>query len=249
MVERGLFAKTAFLEVYPPQIKVMRLSKDPPGVGFPHPIISVSMGDTVKDLCTKVADAVKTDETVDTPYRVWKPTNPSDDWRSIDLPLSVLPEADAKVIDESAQTLGDQNIESGDLFIVEFKQPDGWLVDTNAPKKPLAIEAPPPLFNSKDNFFNRFGASSSSKATTKTSSEFSTSLETRPTASSFSLKNNYNTSRTLEPGTLGLGNMCVQLHRCYNHKFINFAQGKYLLHELRLAMLGTHERTFRLFFK
>ncbi|KAG2011841.1 ubiquitin-specific protease [Coprinopsis cinerea AmutBmut pab1-1] len=207
VIERGMFGTTTVLELYPAEIKVFRLSRDSAekaAAGPHYPTIQVSMGDTLKDLCTRVADAVKIDPTVDTPYRVWRPTAVPDDWRSIDFPTSSLEDADAKVIDESPHLLENQNIMSGDAFIVEFKQPDGWLIDTQAAaKKPVAaIEPPPPLFDSKNSFFNRLGTSSSTVATTKASTELSTAF-TKPTISI----NKSSFTKTLEPGTLGLGNM------------------------------------------
>lgn len=193
------------VEIYPPQIKVLRLCREAPQdstAGQLHARIEVSAGETVKDLCTKVANAVKIGQTLDTPYRVWRPTTMPEEWSSIDFPASSLQEASAKVIDESNEKLSTLNIEVDDAFVVEFKQADGWLVDATE-KKQTGSEAPKPIFKSQDAFFNRLLTSAGSKTSPKTESSFSSGFSAAK--SPFSLNKSY--SKSLEPGALGLGNM------------------------------------------
>ncbi|KAH6915962.1 ubiquitin-specific protease [Coprinopsis sp. MPI-PUGE-AT-0042] len=205
VIDRGIFSSMTVVELYPPQIKVLRLCREAPQdstAGQLHPRIEVSAGETVKDLCTKVANAVKIGQTLDTPYRVWRPTTIPEDWKSIDFPATSLKEADAKIIDESDEKLSTLNIEVDDAFVVEFKQANGWLVDATDKKEP-GSEAPKPLFKSQDAFFNRFMTTVGSKTPAKTESTFSSGFNAAKTP--FSLNKSY--SKSLEPGALGLGNM------------------------------------------
>jgi ubiquitin carboxyl-terminal hydrolase 4/11 len=193
------------IEIYPPQIKVLRLCREAPQdstAGLLHPRIEVSAGETVKDLCTKVANAVKIGKTLDTPYRVWRPTTLPEEWSNIEFPASSLQESFAKVIDESDDKLSTLNIEVDDAFVVEFKQADGWLVDATDKKEP-GSEAPKPIFKSQDAFFNRLLSSAGSKTSAKTESSFSSGYGA--VKSPFSMNKSY--SKSLEPGALGLGNM------------------------------------------
>jgi ubiquitin carboxyl-terminal hydrolase 4/11/15 len=156
-----------------------------------------------------VAEAVKVDDSSNVPYRVWKLTN-IDDWRTVEFPTEKMEDLGADIVEESEISLEDHGIEDGDAYIVEFKSSDGWLVESDSSKKTFAIEGPPPLFDSKDSFFNRMGSSSSKSATTATSTTTATAKTTTDFFSGFSSKSitsNKSYNKTLVPGTLGLGNM------------------------------------------
>ncbi|RXW21669.1 hypothetical protein EST38_g4184 [Candolleomyces aberdarensis] len=203
---RGLFAKTTYLELHPPSIKVLRLASDAPtnlALGPPYPVIQVSIGDSVKDLCDKVANAVKPNATLHIPYRVWKVEHSPEDWRTLEFPTEKLKDLQPEIVEESLMRLEDKGVENGDLYIVEFKQSNGWLVDPDSLKKPLlAIEAPQPVFDSNNSFFNRFPAVAPSTSLTKTTTDFFSGFGSKATAS---FSKSYN--KPLEPGKLGLGNM------------------------------------------
>jgi ubiquitin carboxyl-terminal hydrolase 4/11/15 len=97
-----------------------------------------------------------------------------------------------------------KGIENGDVYLVEFKQSSGWLVNPNSLKSPLlAIEAPATIFDSNNAFFNRFPTTAPSTSITKSATDFSSGFGSK-TTSSFSTKS-YN--KPLEPGKLGLGDM------------------------------------------
>ncbi|KAF5338375.1 hypothetical protein D9611_012466 [Ephemerocybe angulata] len=202
---RGLFSKTTHLEVYPLNFKVYRLVADSPtnlSLGPPGPTIEASISDSVKTLCTRLAEAVKPEgTTLNTPYRVWK-LEFDDDWRTIEFPVDKVKNTEAECVEESEQSLEDYIVDSGEAFAVEFKGSGGWLLDLETMKEaPPAIEGPLPLFKSQDGFFNRMGNSSSTTATTKTSNDFYSGFGSK------ALSNGKAYTKQLEPGTLGLGNM------------------------------------------
>ena len=208
VIARGV-AKQATLELRPLRLKVFRLVKAYlDHESTPHPYLTISAGETVSTLCSQLAAAVSPDGQTSSPYRIW--SIPSDDSNQTEFLGSQLPVSDAKIIEESEQTLEEKELESDDAFVVEYKQPDGWIVE--APKAaPLAIEAPPPIFHSTDGFFNKMSStrpSTSSMVPYKSAlyNAFSvTSSSSRPSATAVTLP----AYKAMDPGTLGLGNMSV----------------------------------------
>jgi len=156
-------------------------------------------------LCTRLADAVKTPEQTTTPYRIWK-VDPNDEgWDNTDFPAERVWHAKGKIIEESTKTLEENGLESEDGFAVEFKQTDGWILDSQG-IQPQLPTVNLPIFNSSEGFFNKMGntASSSKSRTTNNSSSLITPPKTLLSNSSL---NNSRNLRTLVPGTLGLSNM------------------------------------------
>lgn len=156
-------------------------------------------------LCTKLAEAVKTPEQTTTPYRIWQVESNDEGWDHYEFPSDRVWAAKGRIIEESARTLEEEGLESGDGFVVEFKQPEGWILDSRGiqPQLPTVTL---PVFNSSDGFFNRMGNAPSSSKNRSTDS-FSP-LKSPPSKASpvVPLLNSRN-MRTLEPGTLGLSNM------------------------------------------
>lgn len=210
----------ASLELYPPLIRVLRLTKNetsPKTDASRHPYITISSGATARTLCTRLAKAVSGESEAQTPFRIWTVEGAQEDWNYDKLPLPVFLSLEREVVEESDQTLEERNIQSDDTFIVEFKQPGGWIVIPDARvQQPISVpgrlDTPPPLFSSSEGFFNKFYNNSTSGSTSfKSSSEDLYTKVMKPSAkagmSSFSSANRM--MRTLEPGTLGLGNMWV----------------------------------------
>ena len=208
VIARGA-AKQPTIELRPLRLKVFRLVKayiDHENTS--HPWVIISAGETISTLCSQLAAAASPDGQTSSPYRIWSLR--SDDSIRAEFLGSQLPLSDAKIIEESEKTLEEQELESDDAFVVEFKQSDGWIVE--APKAvPLAIEAP--LFQSTDGFFNKMSStrSSTSSAVPYKSTPYNTfsssGSRSSSTAVTFSGKN---ISKPMDPGTLGLGNMSVQ---------------------------------------
>lgn len=215
VIARGA-AKQPTIELRPLRLKVFRLVKAyVDHESTPHPYLTISAGETISALCSKLATTASTDGQISSPYRVW--SLPPDDSTRTEFLGSQLPLSNAKIIEENEKTLEEQGLESDDAFVVEFKQLDGWIVE--APKVvPFGIESPPPLFQSTDGFFNKMSSTRSSTSSTVPYKSTlynafpSSGSRSASTAVTFSNKGISN-SKTMEPGTLGLGNMSVQ-HGC-----------------------------------
>ena len=214
VIARGA-AKQATIELRPLRLKVFRLVKAyVDRDSTPHPYLTISAGETISSLCSKLAAAASPDGQTSSPYRIW--SLPSDDSTRTEFLGSQLPLSQAKIIEESEQTLEEKELESGDAFVVEFKLSDGWIVEV--PKAaPLAIEPPQPIFQSNDGFFNKMSStlpSTSSIVPYKSTlyNAFSiTSSSSRSSTSTAVTLPGKSVSKTMDPGTLGLGNMSVQL--------------------------------------
>ncbi|SJL03848.1 uncharacterized protein ARMOST_07205 [Armillaria ostoyae] len=198
------------LELQPPRLRVLRLAQTEvlPDLDAPsHPYVTLSTQDTIKTLCGRLAIVVAPESPVPLPeYRVWKVEPSGDDFNHPEYPLSEFNINRGTRVLPTEETLGEELIDTDDAFVVEFKRENGWLSDT--PLKPntttVAFEPEPkPLFNSNDSFFNRMGNNHNMTVTT---------TKTRATVddyyvSSLPSKPNGRIHRTVEPGTLGLGNM------------------------------------------
>ena len=209
VIARGA-AKQPTIELRPLRLKVFRLVKAyVDHESTPYPYLTISAGATISDLCSQLAAAASPGGQTSSPYRIW--SLPSDDSTRAEILGSQLPLSSAKIIEESERTLEEQELESDDAFVVEFKQSDGWIVE--APKAvPLAIEAPPPLFHSTDGFFNKMYPTRSSTSSTlpykSTLYNAFSSSGSRPSSTAVTLSSK-GISKTMDPGTLGLGNMLV----------------------------------------
>ena len=213
VIARGA-SKLATIELRPLRLKVFRLVKAyVDHESTPHPYLTISAGETISSLCSKLAAAASPEDgQTSSPYRIW--SIPSEDSTRAEFLGSQLPLSQAKIIEESEQTLEEKELESDDAFVVEFKQSDGWIVEV--PKAaPLAIEAPPPVFHSNDGFFNKMSStlpSTSSMVPYKSTlyNAFSITGSTSRSSSSTAVTlPGKSISKAIDPGTLGLGNMSV----------------------------------------
>jgi ubiquitin carboxyl-terminal hydrolase 4/11 len=201
--------KQVSLELHPPRFRVLRLSDAPADslkVETPsHPYITLSSHDNLRSFTQKVAKSVSPTTGYMGPYRIWKVDTNADnfDFDYSQYPLSQLDQDEKNIINGSDQTIEEALLETDDAFAVEFKGEQHWLV--NLANQP----APAPLFNSNEGFFNRMGP----KPLTPTTKSYDTSITTFSNKSTpttgISGKVNGILSKTLEPGTLGLGNMFV----------------------------------------
>lgn len=128
----------------------------------------------------------------------------ANDPAGIEYPASQLPITDAKIIDSSDKTLEEEGIESDETFIVEFKQSDGWIAEA-----PKVVLQPAPLFGSNGGFFDRMSSDFHSTQYNFYGTSVGTSFSKTASGPLTLVNNNKNFMKTLEPGTLGLGNMSV----------------------------------------
>ncbi|KAJ7180962.1 hypothetical protein C8R46DRAFT_1071015 [Mycena filopes] len=205
-------AKEPTVELYPFRMTVMRMVRTRSVTPDEAASLTISSAETVSDLTHALATRVRPrDLPESTPFRVWKADAPPT--AGFDLEeflVDDLSTYECEIVDGSAKSLEEAGFQQSDAFVVEFKSPEGWLVENvgAVPQLPPLEDAIPlaptvPLFPSGEGFFAKMGnqrptqRSSSPKITSPFFGPFG-----RNAASSSSAA-----SKPLEPGTLGLGNM------------------------------------------
>ncbi|EEB97627.1 hypothetical protein MPER_03019, partial [Moniliophthora perniciosa FA553] len=203
--------KQISLELHPPRFRVLQLSDeaaDSLQVDTPSPsYVTLSSHDTLKAFCNRAAKSVSPNQGFMGPHRVWKvDTNADDfDFNFSKYPISRLDTDSKNLVLGSDKTIEEALLETDDAFAVEFKDED-WIVDLVGEPP-----APKPLFSSGDGFFNRMTPKPFSSTTTKSYDTSITTFGSKSTPTTSTTKMNGSLSKSLEPGTLGLGNMFVFL--------------------------------------
>lgn len=166
--------------------------------------VTLSTKDTVRTLCRELLAklGLRTLE----PYRIWK--MPQGDYEGVQLSMDKFMSSGAELLEISDKTLEDAMIEFDDAFAIEYATEGKWMSDRfSITKELLDLQ---PLFSQENDFFSKLGSPSRATQQQKrqqtppsSSSSFSKSKEITPFMSQ-------GLSRMkVEPGTLGLGNLCV----------------------------------------
>lgn len=203
VIPKGI-TKEPTLELRPPRLKVLLLVKADSSdiTGPPHSYITVSVSDTVRTLCSRMAAVVGPQN--QGPARIWKVEGRQFDGSKY--PSIRLREEGSEILTPSDTTIEDAMIEPDDAFVVELFE-NGSFIITDPDKlkgnstPTTTSDVPAPLFSDENDFFKKI----SNKSTTSTRPE---SSSTKPNNSPFS----FGTSTTRvqhvqDPGILGLGNM------------------------------------------
>ena len=213
VIARGMSQQVS-IELRPPSFKVFQLATSISGTVSAKSLV-VSMGETIRSMNAQLARLIMPEIQPLPPYRVWRVEIPDpDEWTFLEFPVNKLPKLSGTLVEESDHTLDQKDIQPSDVFVVEFRQGDSWLAQLPQTAPPPTVKGPPPppapLFNSNEGFFNRMSKTTASSA--------STSVMTVETyRSSFSLANWSKTTtslkgkKSIERGTLGLGNMSVRV--------------------------------------
>ncbi|CCM00357.1 uncharacterized protein FIBRA_02387 [Fibroporia radiculosa] len=216
VVARGVQAELS-LELHPLKIRMHILSADtasqpetPPRYATVSSVASVT--DLVTTLATSMSDLAATSS-----WRAWKLADDSRPLDSLYCTSTQLKERGATLVDPSTRSVEDALIQSGDSFVYEEESLTSWVVDANTVSaQPVAASAstsepittnstPPKVFGSDGDFFSQMQAKLTSPAKTSLAapSALKPSVTIKPTSATSS---RYKAS-SLEPGTLGLGNM------------------------------------------
>ena len=205
-----------------------------PNSNTPHPSIEISAGENISDLCAKLANAIAPGTETQSPYRIWRINLTSEDNDVINFLASQLSTSEASIIEESTKTLEEEGIESGDAFIVEFKQASGWVVDLpKATQKAAISESSRPLFNSSENFFNKLSSSlspvsTSTQAYKPTFYDGLSSTASKGASTALTVVSNKGLAKKLEAGTIGLGNMSVSFDSVGTMEYLSLSSGEIL---------------------
>lgn len=216
VITRGILNEPS-LEIMPPQLKVYLLVDDTVTRRSDPVLVTMSSKDTVKTLVTTLAKAVRTADT-DRPTRVWKLAE-GESPSHLEVDVAKVGE-DAVLLDaDGRKTLEDALIDSGDGFVVEFQTEEGWLVpDSETQTQPSGASTPQSTSSAApstnrifgpSNFFDRMGATSAFAAGYSSLKSSGTALKPAVPVKTFAPR--AKVVKT-EPGTLGLGNMCVICH-------------------------------------
>ena len=233
IIPRGV-SKLPALELRPLRLKVFNLVKALPNSNTPHPSIEISAGENISDLCAKLSNAIAPGTETQSPYRIWRINLTSEDNDVINFLASQLSTSEASIIEESTKTLEEEGIESGDAFIVEFKQASGWVVDLpKATQKAAISESSRPLFNSSENFFNKLSSSlspvsTSTQAYKPTFYDGLSSTASKGASTALTVVSNKGLAKKLEAGTIGLGNMSVSFDSVGTMEYLSLSSGEIL---------------------
>lgn len=215
VIERGEFAPYTSIELYPPRLKVFLLTDTLVSKTLPplHQIVHISSRETITALCKHLASLMSQnpDDHDHPPYRIWRLENFDDEHTALkiyghDIETHAI---DARVLEASSKTLDDGGINTDDCFAVEFKKPSGWIVQE--PLKPpiTVLGVPGPIFKSNEGFFNRMSTGTTKSSTAVTSVTSLTNTDDSYDSLLMPVGKWKKKEKTLEPGTVGLGNMCV----------------------------------------
>ncbi|KAK2463565.1 hypothetical protein APHAL10511_004316 [Amanita phalloides] len=203
VVGRGAL-KQASLELFPPHFLVAKLVPEDQHTAArqPYPPLVLSSGETVRTLLGKLADVILPNIQNKPLFRVWSLESSADSFEFGQVTPSFL-DAKAHLLEPSDITLEESALESGDAFVVELQvQGQRWIVDeTTVSSRTQQNEAPFPIFNSSQAFFNRM-YSASPQANRSTMTPMKKLMGSRAATTSMS-----GTMKPIVPGTLGLGNM------------------------------------------
>ncbi|KAJ7698969.1 hypothetical protein B0H17DRAFT_1049841 [Mycena rosella] len=200
--------KQANVELYPLRVNALRMTRTRSTNDTDPPSITISCADTVLSLNTALEARMRpVGVTEPGPFRVWKVHSPPPiGFASEEFAVDDMTPYPCEIVDGTSKSLEEVGFAHDDHFVVEFKDPlTGWLVQSPVellpPLETAVTDAP--LFPSSEGFFARLGSQSSSStqrpASPRNSSPFSSFTRGALTGSS--------STKTLEPGTLGLGNM------------------------------------------
>ncbi|KAF9563070.1 cysteine proteinase [Agrocybe pediades] len=208
IIARGAL-RTPTLELRPLRLKAYKLVLEISDSSIQHHWLTISAGETISKLCAELAITIPKPATAPGPFRIWRINSTLEDTTELEFPSSRLSNLDVKVVEESDKTLEEEGVESDDVFVVEYKTLNGWLMEIPKPvpqSTGFTFENPRPLFDSNDNFFNKM--SNSFTSPTKATTAVFQGLGSPPSKPSTALTlPNKSIAKSIEPGTLGLGNM------------------------------------------
>ncbi|CAK5283233.1 unnamed protein product [Mycena citricolor] len=181
VISRGV-SKEAVVELYPLRVYVLRMVTIRSANESEPPTLDISIAETVGLLTTQLEDVARPqDLTRATPARVWKLLRPpSIGFETSEIPVEDVPTFEGEIVDssETLKTLEEAGIMHGDTFVVEYKAPTGPFVQLQ--RQLFQPDGRKAAVFPRATPFGSFGRSTLRAASP---------------------------ARSIEPGTLGLGNM------------------------------------------
>lgn len=214
VIARGLMQEPV-LELRPPSFKVHLLTPTSiPGQSSPVREVTVSSTDKIRAVRHAFATAVSPQKAALGQFRVWKTTsNASMD--QLLFPADTLRTCGASLLEDDENTVGDELVDTSEVFVVELMTREKWILDASevapppngapspsAPPPPPPPTQPGPLFGSGTDFFTQL----QKKAPPVTNA---TTSAIKPGPANALTKSSTRPKVQHDPGTLGLGNMYV----------------------------------------
>ncbi|KZT63497.1 cysteine proteinase [Daedalea quercina L-15889] len=201
------------LELHPLRLKAHILTSSAvPGVTRPPRFVTVSVQDTMDDLYKTLANPSTIASRM---YRIWRLVENDSSLDQVPCTPKQLKQCGATQIQPSSRKVGEELIEPGDSFVVEFQEDGIWVVDSSeVTPRPVfdsqstVTQSTPKLFGPDSEFFGQFLANASSTSVSNvTSSPAKPVLSNMPDRIGSSAVVPRSKGGGSEPGTLGLGNM------------------------------------------
>ena len=211
VIARGILQE-AVLELRPPAFKVHLLAPSSvPGQTTAPKEVVVSSTDKISDARRAFAAAINPQKAASGEFRVWKIASDSSTDQLL-FTADDLRSRGASLFEDDERTVGDELVDSSEVFVVEFKNRDKWIVDSAqvaSPSNGASTVPPPPstqpgpLFNSGPDFFTQLQQRTAPTVGTTAVTTFKPSpvSANKAGASGSRLKAQH------DPGTLGLSNM------------------------------------------
>ncbi|KAI0372717.1 cysteine proteinase [Pilatotrama ljubarskyi] len=213
VIARGIVQEPV-LELRPPSFKVHLLAPASiPGQNMPVKEVTVSSTDKIRDVRRAFAAALSPQKAASVQYRVWKIASDASTDQLL-FSADTLRGCGASLLADDDGTVGDELVDSSEVFVVEFINRDKWIVDPaevtplsdgvpvpSGPPPPPPTQ-PGPLFSSGSDFFSKLQTKTAPVVETATSSAFKPGPITAVSKAGSSAA-----KVQREPGTLGLGNM------------------------------------------
>ncbi|EMD38909.1 hypothetical protein CERSUDRAFT_104201 [Gelatoporia subvermispora B] len=214
VIARGL-ANEPSLEIHPPRVNVYTLTAfAPPGITVRPREVTISSQDTMIAVYRSFAEEFAKTEVDQRKYRVWKLADGASH-NNIRYTPDLLKLHGATLLQPSEKTVGEELIEAGDGFVVEFQGSDQWVVDAAeipasgslGTSQETETAAPSqPLFSDGSDFFSSLQLQKRSTSPKQESTSLSSAFSPRRMWSDPDSSAKAN-AKTVVPGTLGLGNM------------------------------------------
>lgn len=194
------------LELHPIRLKVHLLADvSVPNRILPVHQIEVSSAATLKELQRAIVDSLSDTAPADTESRIWKVADGTPVNNELKYSVDLLKTWGATLIEPTDLTVEDEMIDTGDVFVVEYSSMGTWLIDPAevSGEQGAQPSEPPALFNTDNDFFSQV----QKKSALPTVVAPSTALKPSVTIKAGPSTTVRYKQPSIEPGTLGLGNM------------------------------------------